>query len=323
MSSTPTPSRRVVAISGGIGGAKLALGLYRLLPPNSLSVIVNTGDDFSHLGLKISPDVDTTLYTLAGLANQELGWGRHDESWNFMAVLEELGSETWFRLGDRDLALHVERTRRLAAGESLSGIMRRVARRLGIEAEILPMSDQPVATMVDSDEGVLPFQDYFVRRRCAPRITGIRFDGARTAQMQAEARALIASPETEAIILCPSNPYLSIDPILAVPGFREALHAAPAPVIAVTPIVGGAAVKGPTAKIMNELGIEVSPRTVAAHYAEFIDGFLLDRRDEALAGTFATAIGITDTLMTTLDDKLRVAEASLVLAGKLAHKRGR
>lgn len=317
MSGIPTPPRRVVAISGGIGGAKLALGLYRLLPPNSLSIIVNTGDDFEHLGLKISPDVDTTLYTLAGLANQELGWGRHDESWNFMAVLADLGSETWFRLGDRDLALHVERTRRLAAGESLSKIIRRVTRRLGIEAEILPMSDQPVATMVDSDEGVLPFQDYFVRRRCAPRVAEVRFEGATTAQMQAEARALITSPETEAIILCPSNPYLSIDPILAVPGFRDALRTAPAPVIAVTPIIGGAAVKGPTAKIMGELGIEVSPRTIAAYYADFIDGFLLDRRDEALAGTFATAVSVTDTLMTTLDDKQRVAKACLALADQL------
>jgi LPPG:FO 2-phospho-L-lactate transferase len=308
----------VVAISGGVGGAKLALGLYRALPAQALSVVVNTGDDFSHLGLAISPDIDTTLYTLADLANPELGWGRRDESWNFMAALEALGGETWFRLGDRDLALHVERSRRIAKGEALSVIIADFAARLGIEARILPMSDQRVATMVETEEGTLPFQDYFVRHRCAPRVTGIRFAGAAAAHIQPEARALIESPETRAIILCPSNPYLSIDPLLAIPEFREMLRTAPAPVVAVTPLIGSTAVKGPTAKIMGELGLKVSPLTIAAHYADFLDGFVLDRSDESVAAALGVPARLADTLMVTLADRIRLAEETLDFVRGLA-----
>jgi LPPG:FO 2-phospho-L-lactate transferase len=309
---------RVVAISGGIGGAKLALGLYHKLPAGKLTVVVNTGDDFSHLGLAISPDVDTTLYTLSDLANPELGWGRRDESWNFLAALEALGGDTWFRLGDRDLAMHVSRTQRLARGEALSAIITDFASHMGITARILPMSDQRVATMVDTDEGTLAFQDYFVRRRCAPRVTGIRFEGAEAATIQPEARAAIASPDTQAIILCPSNPYLSIDPILAIPGFRELLRAAPAPVIAVTPLIGSTAIKGPTAKIMGELGLEVSPRTVAAHYADFLDGFILDQKDEAAAASLGVRVHLAQTLMLTLEDRIHLAETALEFARVLA-----
>jgi LPPG:FO 2-phospho-L-lactate transferase len=310
--------RRVVAVSGGVGGAKLALGLYSLLPAGTLSVVVNTGDDFTHLGLAISPDVDTTLYTLAGLANPDLGWGRRDESWAFLETLESLGGETWFRLGDRDLALHVERTRRLAEGEGLGAIIADVARRWGIAADIRPMSDDRVATMVATDEGELAFQDYFVRRRCAPRVTGIRFAGAETARPGPGVEALITAPETEAILLCPSNPYLSLGPVLAVPGLRGALRRTKAPVIAVTPLIGGAAVKGPTAKIMADLGLEVSPLSVAAAYGDLLDGFLLDCRDAALAGAFALPVRVADTLMHTLDDRRRVAEAALDFARALA-----
>jgi LPPG:FO 2-phospho-L-lactate transferase len=310
-------NRRVVAISGGIGGAKLALGLYRALPGASLSVIVNTGDDFEHLGLTICPDLDTTLYTLAGLANPELGWGRRDETWNFMTTLGTLGGDTWFRLGDADLALHVERTRRLAAKETLSAVIAAIAARLGINATVLPMSDDPVRTRVSTASGELAFQDYFVRLRCAPEVTGLRFAGAAAATLAPGARAALSAAGVEAIILCPSNPYLSVDPILAVPGMRAALRESGAPVIAVTPIVGGRAVKGPTAKIMGELKLAPSPLTIARHYAGLIDGFVLDERDAALAAQFTLPVLATNTVMADLNDRERLAREVLAFAARL------
>src|SRR5579863_628107 len=272
---------RVVALSGGIGGAKLALGLYRILPPDSLLVVANTGDDFEHLGLSVSPDLDTLLYVLAGLDNPETGWGRRGESWTFMAALEALGGETWFKLGDGDLATHVERTRRLRAGESLSAITEDFRRRLGIRARLLPMSDDPVRTRVETDEGRLDFQRYFVARACAPRVREVRFDGAAAARPQPDLLAALADPGVEAIVVCPSNPLISIDPILAVPGVREALRAAPAPVVAVSPLIGGKAVKGPTAKMMAELGLPVTAAAVAAHYRDILDVYVADEADAA------------------------------------------
>jgi LPPG:FO 2-phospho-L-lactate transferase len=306
----------VVAISGGIGGAKLALGLYRVLPAPELTVIVNCGDDFDHLGLRICPDIDTTLYTLAGLANTELGWGRQDETWTFMDTLGALGGPTWFRLGDRDLALHVERTRRLAAGEPLSSFIADVAHRLGITARIVPMSDDPVRTRVRTPEGELAFQDYFVRLRCAPRVTAITFDGAESARPAAAAAAALGA-RPDAIILCPSNPYLSVDPILAMPGMRGLLRAAGAPVIAVSPLVAGDAVKGPTAKIMRELSVPVSPAAIARHYAPLIDGFVLDRRDASAAGGLDCPVKVTDTLMQSLEDREHLAREVLAFAALL------
>ena len=308
---------RILALSGGIGGAKLALGLYRVLPPDALTVIVNTGDDFEHLGLTICPDVDTTLYTLAGLANAELGWGRRDETWTFMQTLGVLGGETWFRLGDGDLALHVERTRRLAGGELLSAIIADVARRFGITAEITPMSDDPVRTRVVTAEGELSFQDYFVRRRCEPHLKSLRFEGAAAARPAPRAAAALTASGLDAIILCPSNPYLSIDPILAVPAMRTLLRARGVPVIAVTPLVGGAAVKGPTAKIMTELGVPLTPVAVAQHYGALIDGFVLDIRDEAHAASFSCPVHIADTLMTNIADRERLAREVLKFAASL------
>ena len=306
----------VVAISGGIGGAKLALGLYRLLPAHGLSVIVNCGDDFEHLGLRICPDLDTTLYTLAGIANPELGWGRRDETWAFMETLGELGGPTWFRLGDRDLALHVERTQRLAAGQSLSAFMAEVARRLAIQAAIIPMSDEPVRTRVHTSDGELAFQDYFVRLRCAPALTALSFQGAADARPAAAAAAALGA-RPEAIILCPSNPYLSVDPILAVPGMRALLKAAGAPIIAVSPLVGGNAVKGPTAKIMRELGVPLTPAAIAQHYAGLIDGIVVDSRDAAAVGEIDCHVSVTDTLMNSLNDRERLAREVLTFAGVL------
>lgn len=308
---------RVVALSGGIGGAKLSLGLYRVLPPGTLTVIVNTGDDFDHLGLRICPDLDTTLYTLADLANTELGWGRRDESWAFMETLASLGGETWFRLGDRDLALHLERTRRLEAGESLSAFVADVAQRFGIRAAIVPMSDDAVRTRVTTPAGELSFQDYFVRQRCAPQVTTLAFAGAAQAQLAPQARTALGDPRLEAIVLCPSNPYLSVDPILAVPGMREALQYSQAPVIAVTPLVGGRAVKGPTAKIMRELNLPLSPLTIAHHYQDLLDGFVLDRTDEALAGDFPCPVQVADTVMVTLADRQQLARTVLGFARAL------
>jgi LPPG:FO 2-phospho-L-lactate transferase len=311
-------ARRVVALSGGVGGAKLALGLYRVLPPDTLTVIVNTGDDFEHLGLHICPDLDTTLYTLAGLAHPELGWGRRDETWTFLHTLETLGGETWFRLGDADLALHVERTQRLKGGASLSAIMASLTARLGIEAEIVPVSDDPIRTQLATSEGELAFQDYFVRRRCAPRVQRITYPGAAAARLAPAALAALKSASLEAIILCPSNPYLSLDPLRAVPQLLPAVRAAGVPVVAVTPLIGGAAVKGPTAKIMRELGIPLTARAIAQHYATWIDGFVLDRADAAQAADFDVAVHVTDTLMSSLADRERLAREVLTFAATLA-----
>jgi LPPG:FO 2-phospho-L-lactate transferase len=304
-----TDDRRVVVLTGGVGGAKLVLGLAQIVPADKLTAIVNTGDDFDHLGLRVSPDIDTLIYTLSGLADRERGWGRGDESWNFMAALRAIGGDDWFNLGDRDLALHVERTRRLAAGQSLGEIVADFAGKLGVSIAIAPMSDDPVATRVVTDEGELAFQDYFVRRRCAPKVSAVRFAGAEQARLSAGAAKALAAPDLAAILIAPSNPWLSIDPLLAVPGMREALTAADAPIVVVTPLPGGQAVKGPTAKIMAELGLELSAASIEDHYRGLADAFLLDEKDAPIASPHA----FTDTWMNTLEDRVRVARAALEL----------
>jgi LPPG:FO 2-phospho-L-lactate transferase len=305
----------VVVLTGGVGGAKLVMGLTQIVAPESITAIVNTGDDFRHLGLWVSPDIDTLLYTLGGKANVQQGWGREGESWSFLDALRTLGGEDWFALGDGDLALHVLRTARLARGETLSRITADFARSWGIGVNMLPMTDTPVATFLDTDEGEMAFQNYFVKRRCTPAVRRILFKGADTALPAVGVCEAILSPDTRAILIAPSNPYLSIDPILAVPGIADALRAASAPVVAVTPIVGGDAVKGPTAKLMRELGVMVSPKTVADHYGDLLDGFLSDERDLALQIDMASAV--CDTLMIDLKDRTRVAEAALQLANSL------
>lgn len=304
----------VVALSGGVGGAKLSLGLYRALPPGELTIIVNTGDDFDHLGLRVCPDVDTTLYTLSGVEHRERGWGRRDETWTLMRALGELGAETWFQLGDADTALHLVRTQRLRAGAPLSRVIAEFAGRLGIAATILPMTDAEVATRIDTDEGELTFQDYFVRRRCEPTTCAIRFAGAAHAPAAPGVREALADPTLEAIVLCPSNPYLSIDPLLAVPELRAALERRRVPLIAVSPLIGGAAVKGPTAKIMRELAIETSVRAIAAHYRGLIDALVIDATDAAAAAGLEVPAYATRTLMTTLDDRIRLARFVLECA---------
>ncbi len=310
-------SGTVLALSGGVGGAKLALGLARVLPAEELLLVANTADDFEHLGLTICPDIDTLTYTLAGLANPELGWGRRDETWSFMETMATIGGETWFRLGDRDLALHVERTRRLAAGESLSAITDDIRRRLGIGARLLPMSDDRVRTRVRTDGGWIDFQDYFVREQCRPVVRDLAFVGAAEARAHPELLAALADPALRAVVICPSNPFISVEPILALPGVRAALAVCAAPVVAGSPIIGGRAVKGPTAKMFAELGTEPSARAVAARYADIIDGYVLDRADEAEAAAIPARVELAKTLMTSLEDRENLARVSLALADRL------
>ena len=316
----------ILALAGGVGGAKLAAGLQAALEaPAELLTVVNTGDDFEHLDLSICPDLDTVMYTLSGRANPETGWGLAGESWNFLEALGTLGGEDWFRLGDRDLATHVERTRRLRAGESLSAVTADLAARLGVPSRIAPMSDDPVRTVVETPDGDLPFQEYFVRRRCEPVVRGLRFEGAPEARMSAAFEAALADPALEAVVLCPSNPYLSVDPILAVPGVRAALAGCTAPVVAVSPIVGGRAIKGPAAKIMEELGVEVSAAAVAARYRDLLDGFVLDETDGALAAEIESAgagfrVTAEQTVMRSDDDRARLAARVLGFARLLRER---
>jgi LPPG:FO 2-phospho-L-lactate transferase len=306
---------RVVALSGGIGGAKLALGLYRVLPPDRLIVVANTGDDFEHLGLAVSPDLDTLLYTLSGIDNLETGWGRRGETWSFMAALESLGGETWFKLGDGDLATHVERTRRLTAGESLSQITADFTGRLGIRARLLPMSDDRVRTRLLTGAGWLDFQDYFVRRQCAPEVHRIEYEGAGAARPHPAFLAALADAELGAVVICPSNPFLSVDPILSMPGVRDAMRRSRAPVVAVSPIIAGAAVKGPTGKIMRELGLAVDGAAVARHYRDILDRWVADRADAAETGGIGVPVRLAQTLMTTLADREALARVVLAAAG--------
>ena len=298
---------KIVALAGGVGGAKLAHGLAQILPPEDLTIIVNTGDDFEHLGLYISPDLDTVCYTLAGLSNPETGWGRINESWNTIANIERLGGQTWFRLGDQDLATHIERTRRMKAGQSLSQITGDFCKAWEIHPAVIPMSDNSIRTIVNTDEGELPFQEYFVHRRCEPHVKGFRFDGIESAK---PAPGIIdAIKEADAIVICPSNPWVSIAPILAVAGIRSAMEAKK--ICAISPIIGGQAVKGPAAKMYRELGIEPSALAVAKHYQNLVTKFILDEVDAKLEtdiqGLNMRTL-ITKTLMENSDNRRRLAK---------------
>lgn len=307
----------VVALCGGVGGAKLADGLARVMGSDELSIIVNTGDDFRHLGLWISPDIDSVLYALAGLSDPVRGWGRRDETWSFMAALRQLQGSGWFQLGDADLATHVERTHRLAQGESLSAITAQFAQALGILAHVLPMSDDPVSTRLLTDEGWLEFQDYFVHRQCRPRVERIEFRGAETARAQPAAVTALRREDLRAIVICPSNPFVSIEPMLALPAIRSALRARRAPAIAVTPIIGGRAVKGPAAKMLSELGLEVSGVGVARRYSGLIDAFVLDHTDPPAIPIQGMTVSHAPTLMQSAEDRKRLAHSVLELADAL------
>ena len=305
---------KIVALAGGVGGAKLVDGLAQLLSPENLTIIVNTGDDFKYRGLYISPDLDTVCYTLAGLANPDTGWGRNGETFQVLENLQKLGVLKWFHLGDQDLATHIERTYLINEGLFLSQITRSFCHSWGVEYSILPMSDQPVSTMVDTiDEGELPFQEYFVRRKCEPKVKGFRFAGIDAA---VPAPGVIeAIMQADSVVVCPSNPWVSIDPICAVNGLCDIL--ATKIIVAVSPIIGNRTFKGPAAKMFIELGIQPSPLAVARHYKKFLTGFILDKMDEKLKQEMSVPTLATNILMKDRDDRRRLAQDVLNLIQSL------
>ena len=301
----------IVAISGGVGGAKLASGLQDILEPDELVIVSNTGDDFEHLGLHISPDIDSVFYALAGLNDEERGWGRSGETWQCMSAIGGLGGETWFNLGDQDLALHLERTRRLRNGESLTDVTAAICQAAGVPTRIIPMCDTPVPTIVHTPQGDLSFQHYFVRDRCEPVVTGFTHRGADAASLPA---TLLEIQDVEAVIVCPSNPFISIAPILAVPGMREWLASLGVPIVAVSPLIGGEAVKGPTTKMFGELGMSVTNAGLVQLYDGLLSGLVLDTADAHDTDQMPVGTAVTDTLMKTAADRQRVAELALRLA---------
>ncbi|GAX44321.1 2-phospho-L-lactate transferase [Tolypothrix sp. NIES-4075] len=310
----------VLALSGGIGGAKLVLGLSHVLPPEQLVIVVNTGDDFEHLGLHISPDIDTQLYTLAGINNPDTGWGRAEETWSCMSTLETLGGETWFQLGDKDLAMNLYRTARLNDGASLSEVTEELRKRLQIGPQVLPMSDDSVRTKIETECGLLPFQEYLVRAQSKPKVTAVHYIGAGKSRAVDRFTDLLQNDSLHAIIICPSNPYVSIGPILAIPEVHMGIKNAQLPVIAVSPIVSGRALKGPLAKLMREFGVSASAAAVAEHYRGLIDGFVLDRQDgEQKKSIETTGIPccVTNTVMHSLDDRIQLARDVLDFAHRL------
>ena len=317
---------KIVALAGGVGGAKLAHGFAQILLPEDLTVIVNTGDDFEHYGLYICPDLDTVCYTLAGLANPETGWGRVDETWNVIGNASNLGGPDWFNLGDKDLGTHLERTRRLKEGASLSEITRDFCKAWGIKHTVLPMSDQPIRTMVDTEEGELAFQEYFVHRRCEPHVKGFRFDNIDRAEPAPGVKEALQS--ADAVVICPSNPWVSIDPILRVIPLTstplplgEGRRGERTPVFAVSPIIGGQTVKGPAAKMYRELGIEPSAFAVANHYQALLTGFVIDNVDAQLNESVRGLnmhVYVTNTLMKSLEDRKLLAGEILNFIGEVA-----
>ena len=303
---------RLVALAGGVGAARFLRGLVQVVDPSSVTVIVNTADDVERHGLWVSPDIDSVVYTLSGMHDEERGWGLRDETWNGLAALRALGEETWFQLGDRDLATHIWRTARRREGLPLSAVTALQCAALGVGVRLLPMSDDVVTTRIVCEGfGDLHFQEYFVRKQCRPAISSIRFAGV--ARARPAPGVLSALAECDAVIVCPSNPVISIGPILAVPGVRAALNAVPR-CVAVTPIVAGAALKGPAAEMLRAQGVEVSAAGVAGLYADFCSVMVVDRRDAAVARQ-VEALGlqaiVTETVMSSVADA--AALASVVL----------
>lgn len=307
----------VVALAGGVGGAKLADGLSQVLDPRQLTVVVNTGDDFHHFNLLICPDLDTVCYTLAGLANPVTGWGRADETWSAMDTMKLLGAPTWFHLGDRDLGWHLERSRRIAAGQALSQITAHFCRIYGIASRVLPMSDDPVPTQVYTSDGVMSFQEYFVLHQCRPEVTGFTFEGI--AQARPAPGVLEAIRDADLVVICPSNPWVSIDPILTVPGISPEVAAKQ--VVAVSPIIAGKTIKGPAAKMFSELGFQPGAIAVAEHYAGMLNGFLIDRQDAELQGeivSLGVRVAVEDIIMKDRRDRCRIAEKVMELSREIA-----
>jgi LPPG:FO 2-phospho-L-lactate transferase len=315
--------KKVLALAGGVGGAKLAFGLARALQ-DELTVIVNTGDDFDHLGWHISPDVDTVVYTLAGIANKQQGWGLENETWSFMEQISRLGGPNWFKLGDRDIATHAFRTQRLREGVSLTQVTAELCRALGVQVKVVPMSDDRVRTIIHSRGQPIPFQEYFVRLQCKPIVEAIEFDGIDAARFNPALSSALLPGDVRSIVICPSNPYLSIDPILAISGARNWLATLKAPVVVVSPIVAGGAIKGPAAKIMGELGISSTATAVAEHYRGLAKGIVIDHADHALAASIELmgfAVYVTETVMKSDADRIALAADCLAFAESLAPER--
>jgi LPPG:FO 2-phospho-L-lactate transferase len=311
----------ILVFAGGVGGAKLTNGLAKIHPAEEMVAVVNTGDDFVHFGFRISPDLDTVMYALAGVNNPETGWGIANETWNMMATLERLGGQTWFRMGDRDLATHIVRTELLQKGQTLSEVTAALCHAWGVRQRIVPMTDQPVETVLHTDEGLLSFQQYFVRRQCEPRVRRIEFVGAAEASPSPMFSAALADRRLKAVIICPSNPYLSISPILSLRGVRQAIANRSVPVIAVSPLIGGAAVKGPAAKIMHELGATPSTAEIARFYIGLIDGLVIDERDDNLRAEIAAMglrVCVTDTFMNDVAAQTRLARTTIDFALSIA-----
>lgn len=301
-----------IVLCGGVGGSRLADGLARNLAADKLTIVVNTGDDFDHLGLRICPDLDTVSYMLADLVDETRGWGRRDESWAAMDAMAMLDGPTWFNLGDRDLALHLWRTHLLREGHSLSEVTRIIASRLGARHAIVPVSNNSIRTWVQTSDGELPFQDYFVQQRCQPAVTGVRYSGVKDASLNPEVEAAFAAPDLSGIIIAPSNPFLSIGPILAVPKLADLLHSRRVPCVAVSPLVGGKAVKGPLSKILGELRYKPNACGIISFYGDLVDGFILDERDQDIpAAELHPKIFKADTLMQDRADRIRVAHVAL------------
>ena len=301
-------------LSGGVGGAKLVLGLSQVLNNDDFMTIVNTGDDFVHLGLKICPDIDTIIYTLAELVDQERGWGLKDESWNFLDKTKLLGGESWFNLGDKDLATHVHRTQRLAKGEDLTSITKNLASSFGVEAKIVPMTNDLVSTVVETREGDLAFQHYFVRDRCLPIVKRFRFEGIKSSVINPSIKEYGEENNKSAVLLAPSNPFVSIDPIIGVPGMTEELVKMKGPKIAISPIINNKAIKGPAAKMMQELGIPSTSIEVTNHYKGLIDAVVIDHADAALSEKIedmGIKVFVTNTVMHSLKEKITLANECL------------
>ena len=314
---------KYLALSGGVGGAKLALGLSHVLDTEQLLVVANTGDDFQHMGLSVSPDIDTLIYTLSGLNNRELGWGRQDESWNFMQACEELGMETWFRLGDKDLALHLFRTQGLVQGLTLSEVTRELCKRFNIRTQIVPMSDDSVKTFVNTTMGTLPFQEYFVKHHCEPEVTGLEYEGIDSAEMSSSFDEYLDDPALQAVIICPSNPFLSVQPILSLSKVRKKLKEIMRPVIIVSPIVEGQALKGPTAKMMKELDIDCNVSGIVEFYADIADGIVIDIKDSAYLEKIESRgvkVHISNIVMQSLQDRKDLAREVILFSKTLCVK---
>ena len=320
MKTKKDPKNLILALAGGVGGAKLANGLSLVKDPCDLVIAVNTGDDFTHLGFHISPDLDSVIYKLGGINDPVRGWGMADETWNFMKALSRIGGETWFQIGDRDLATHVERTQRLAEGQTLSKVTQKLCRSHQISHNIVPMSDHRVGTIVDTEEGDFFFQDYFVKLSCKPVFTGVHFKGMEQAVPAPGFASALSNPALEAVIICPSNPFISIEPILSVPCIRKTLKNLQVPVVAVSPIIGNKSIKGPAAKMLAEIGFPVSPLGIVKFYGEKIDGILIDQLDAHLEKDIVkegVQVLVTKTLMSSTSDEKLLAEDTLKFTNQL------